>query len=102
MSCTRTREVLTAYKLDVNELVIAAKTPIDGKAALAIVKKAKTLWVQKGKQALTLAPSSMSDAELTALVIGPTGKLRAPACRIGTTVIVGHCPDAFAALFGKR
>lgn len=85
------------------ELVRADKAPIEGDAGLALARAAKTLIVAKGKKTVTidLAKDAPSDDALRALIVGPTGRLRAPAIRVGTTLIVGFTPDGLAATLGR-
>jgi hypothetical protein len=65
------------------------------------VRRAKRLVVAKGKKTVTVElASGPSDDELRALVLGPTGRLRAPALRIGDTLIVGFTPDGLRAALG--
>lgn len=85
------------------ELVRADKAPIEGDAALALVRTAKKLIVAKGKKTVTLdlAKDAPGDDELRALVIGPTGRLRAPTIRVGTTIIVGFTPEGLSSALGR-
>ena len=39
-------------------------------------------------------------SELLRLILGPTGNLRAPTIRVGTTVLVGFNEDAYGKVFG--
>ncbi len=65
------------------------------------MRRAKRLIVAKGKKTVTVELASRpSDDELRALVLGPTGRLRAPALRIGDTLIVGFTPDGLRAALG--
>lgn len=65
------------------------------------MRRAKRLVVAKGKKTVTVELASRpSDDELRALVLGPTGRLRAPALRIGDTLIVGYTPDGLRAALG--
>ncbi len=91
MSCKRSQEFLATAKLEPAEVQRAEKAPIDGAAALALVRKAKRLVVARGQKVVDLAitAKSPSDDELRALVIGPTGRLRAPSLRVGDTLVVG-------------
>lgn len=41
-----------------------------------------------------------SDDELAAVILGPTGNLRAPVIRAGKTLLVGFHPDAFEDVLG--
>jgi hypothetical protein len=102
MSCTRSQEFLATATVTVREQIRADKQPIEGDAGLAMVRQAKRLVVAKGKKTVTidLVKDRPSDDEVRALVLGPTGRLRAPAIRIGTTMIVGFTPDGLAAALG--
>jgi hypothetical protein len=39
------------------------------------------------------------DDALAALLVGPTGNLRAPTVRVGTTLLVGFHPELYARFF---
>ena len=78
-------------------MVRADKHPVPAPAALALVRAARRLIVAKGKQTITIELASRpSDDELRALVIGPSGNLRAPAIRVGDTLVVGFTPTGLA------
>lgn len=102
MSCTRSQEFLAKGSVTVRELVRADKAPIERPAALALVRTARRLMVAKGKRltVLELATDRPTDDELGALVLGPTGRLRAPTLRIGDTVIVGFSAEALDRALG--
>lgn len=78
----------------------ADKQPIVAADALALVRKMKRLVVAKGKQTIDVAVSRTvpTDDDLRALIIGPSGKLRAPAIRVGETLVVGFTPDGLRAV----
>jgi arsenate reductase-like glutaredoxin family protein len=54
--------------------------------------------VSKGKKTIVIdmRTEKPTDAELLALLLGPTGALRAPTLRSGTKLLVGFAPDAYA------
>jgi arsenate reductase-like glutaredoxin family protein len=81
----------------VRETVDARKQPHDRASALAVARGAKKLVVAKGKKVVRhdLTKEKLSDAELAALVVGPTGALRAPAIRTGDTLLVGFHEEGF-------
>ncbi|PYM96016.1 MAG: hypothetical protein DME04_03335 [Candidatus Rokuibacteriota bacterium] len=56
------------------------------------------IYVAKGKKAvhLDLKASRPGKAELLALLLGPTGGLRAPTLRVGRTLLVGFNEEAYA------
>jgi hypothetical protein len=55
----------------------------------------KELYVAKGKKIVQfdLSTARPSDDELLGLLLGRSGKLRAPAIRVGTKFVVGYNPD---------
>lgn len=71
------------------------KDPIEGSAALDLLDGVKDLYVAKGKRSLhvDLASDRPSDDELLGLMLGRSGKLRAPAMRSGDRFIVGYNGD---------
>lgn len=80
----------------------AKKERFDRAAALRLVREAKDLWVARGKSVVhvDLERSPPSDDELAALVLGPSGTLRAPVLRRGTTLLVGFDAATYAKVLG--
>ena len=66
-----------------------------GSAALALLNGVTDLYVAKGKKVLhlDLTAERPSDDELLGLLLGRSGKLRAPAIRTGTRFVVGYNPE---------
>lgn len=62
----------------------------------------KKLVAAKGKkvEVFDLVKNRPADAELLARMIGPTGNLRAPTVRVGTTLVVGFNEDAYREVLG--
>ena len=56
------------------------------------------IYVAKGKRVVhvDLKASRPGRAELLALLLGPTGGLRAPTLRAGRTLLVGFSEEAYA------
>ena len=77
------------------EQLDARKSTISGDAALTVLRDVDELFATKGKKVIHLLlaadrPADRPDkATLRALLIGPSGNLRAPTLRIGRTLIVG-------------
>ena len=70
----------------------AKAATLSGEAAVtAMTKQVDEIYATKGKQVVhvDLRASKPSRAELAALLLGPTGNLRAPTLRKGRTLIVG-------------
>ena len=70
----------------------ATKEPVAGTAALALLEGATELFVAQGQRVLRfdLTAQRPADEELLQLLLGRSGKLRAPALRCGTRLVVGY------------
>ena len=70
----------------------ATKEPVVGEAALSILAGVTELFVAKGKGVLRvdLTAEPPRDAELLDLLLGRSGKLRAPTIRTGSRLLVGY------------
>ena len=70
----------------------SSKEPIEGGAALDLLSGVSELVVAKGKKNLRydLTTERPSDSDLLALLLGRSGKLRAPAIRSGSRFLVGY------------
>jgi len=59
------------------------------------------IYVARGKRLVhvDVKASRPGRAELLALLLGPTGGLRAPTLRVGRTLLVGFDAEAYAKIF---
>ena len=63
---------------------------MDREAALALAREMNEIYATKGKNMIHLdMRTNPSDDEVAALVVGPSGNLRAPTLRRGKTLLVG-------------
>lgn len=78
----------------------AKKAPIAGEAALGVLRDVDELYVTRGKKVVQvdLRGGRPPKAELLALLLGPSGNLRAPTIRRGRTLVVGFDEPTYAAL----
>jgi arsenate reductase-like glutaredoxin family protein len=78
--------------------VDARKTTLKEKEALALVQEVDEIYASKGKQIvhLDLKKDKPEKAALLALLLGPTGNLRAPTLRKGRTLMVGFDEASYA------
>ena len=77
----------------------AKKQAIDRPGAIALARQATTVYATKGKNVVRLdLKTNPSDEEIAALVVGPSGNLRAPALRVGKTLLVGFDEGTYATL----
>ena len=75
----------------------ATKEPVIGEAALTVLEGIEHLHVAKGTKILhfDLSRDRPADAELLGMLLGRSGKLRAPTIRTGATLLVGYNLDLF-------
>ena len=70
----------------------STKEPVEGDDALALLEGVSDLYVAKGKRVVhvDLAHARPADDELLGLMLGRSGKLRAPAIKAGARLLVGY------------
>jgi hypothetical protein len=68
---------------------------VDAEGALALLADITDLYVAKGKKTIhfDLANDRPSEEEILGVILGRSGKLRAPAIRKGSIFVVGFNPD---------
>ena len=73
---------------------------MEGEAALALLEGVRELLVARGRKVLAfdLEKDRPSDGELLELLLGRSGKLRAPTIRSGPRLLVGYNEELIAAL----
>jgi arsenate reductase-like glutaredoxin family protein len=78
----------------------ASKEPVTADNALELLEGIHELLVAKGKKILRLdlRADRPDDGELLALLLGRSGKLRAPSLRQGNRLLVGYNADLMATL----
>ena len=81
----------------VSERTNATKERKGRDEALAIARTAERVIVGRGKKVVTLdmKQSPPDDDTLAALLLGPTGNLKAPTLRLGNTLLVGFSEAAY-------
>lgn len=80
----------------------ANRTKLGAEDALRLAREARTVIVAKGKKIVTfdMKTAPPDEATLLAALLGPTGNLRAPTLRRGTTLLVGFSEEAYTRIFG--
>ena len=70
----------------------AKKERLGPQGALQIARAASKIVVSRGKNTVTfdMKKGPPDDETLLAHLLGPTGNLRAPTIRLGTTLLVGY------------
>ena len=84
------------------EQVDARKHPLGPAEALRLAREAERVIVARGKSAqrFDMLGDPPDDATLLKAILGPTGNLRAPAIRVGRTLLVGFSEGAYRELLG--
>jgi arsenate reductase-like glutaredoxin family protein len=102
MTCKKTQGYLERVGGEVTAKEEAAKIRYGPDKALGVLKDISKLVVIKGKKVTTfdLKRDRPDDETLLAHLLGPTGNLRAPTARIGSTLIVGFNEETYAELLG--
>jgi hypothetical protein len=84
---------MDAHRIERSEVVSAAKK-LGRSDAAALAKQASKVIVAKGK-AVQEHPGGAAGKAVVDALLGPTGNLRAPALRVGKTLLVGFNEDAY-------
>jgi hypothetical protein len=85
----------------IGEHADAKKQRFDRDEALALAKQAAVVVVIKGKKVVRIdMKHPPGDDELAALLLGPSGNLRAPSLRRGKTLLVGFDAATYSELLG--
>jgi arsenate reductase-like glutaredoxin family protein len=100
MTCAKAQGFLAAHAIAVAAEHDARKAPLGRAAALALLDEVDDLYAARGARVVhvPLRPTRPDAAALGALVLGPTGNLRAPALRAGRTLLIGFDAATYARL----
>ena len=86
--------------MDANGLVPDEMVPASRKLgrgdASALASQAVTLVVAKGKKVSVFEVGATTSTEAVDAMLGPTGNLRAPTLRAGSTVVVGFNDESYS------
>ncbi len=87
--------------MKVAEEVDAGRTKLGRREALALARGVDRVIAARGSRIVSydLRKDRPSDDELLAVLLGPTGNLRAPTFRVGATLVVGFSETVYAELF---
>lgn len=90
-SCGKAAAFLAEHGIAIENQVDARKEPLDDVYARQLLNQAHVLYVTRGKNVIRfdLKNRHPGDESILELVIGRSGTLRAPAIKIGPTLIVG-------------
>lgn len=91
---------MAARGLTAREVVDARKDPLAKRETVSILRGTNKVVAMKGKKVVTydLKREPPVEKELLGNIMGPTGNLRAPALRLGKTLVVGFNEEAWSEL----
>lgn len=97
----RADEYLAARRIAVRETADARKERFSKDDLRELFAGSKRVIAVKAKRRVEFDLEREFDVEaLAESVIGPTGGLRAPTVKVGTTVLVGFAPETWDQVFG--
>jgi|TARA_B110000116_G_C16773975_1_gene554767 hypothetical protein len=78
----------------------ATKDPLEGTNALSVLKDVERVYVAKGRKVvdLDLTQGAAKEPELLNLLLGRSGKLRAPTIKVGVSLLVGYSQEMFTSV----
>jgi arsenate reductase-like glutaredoxin family protein len=97
MTCKNAQEFLESFGGSVAEVVDAKKVRMGPAEALALARQADRVVAARGKKIVTvdMQKDRPDDEALLAVLLGPTGNLRAPAAVVGKTLVVGFNEEVY-------
>jgi arsenate reductase-like glutaredoxin family protein len=102
VTCGKTQEFLAKKRLTAKTLVDARKDRMGPDAALKLAQDVSEIIAAKGKKVVRfrLDKDKPSREDLLAVMIGPSGNLRAPTVRKGKKLLIGYEPGAYEEVLG--
>ncbi|WP_439625222.1 ArsC family (seleno)protein [Gemmata sp.] len=102
VTCQRAEAHRDGAGVAVTETVDARKVRFTEAEALKLLDGVETLVAMKGPKVVRfdLKKDRPADEELLKHLMGPTGNLRAPAARVGRTLLIGFNDEAYTAALG--
>ena len=89
--------------MEASQIDIAEKIPASRKLqredAEALLKKATSLTVAKGKKVQEFKGKNKASDEAVTAMLGSTGNLRAPTVVVGETLVVGFNEEVYSSVF---
>jgi hypothetical protein len=79
---------------------VSASRKLGRKEAEKLFREASRVVISKGRKVDEFKPVGRVEKEGVAKMLGSTGNLRAPALRVGKTVLIGFNEDVYSEVFG--
>ena len=101
MTCERSQGFLAKRSVVSKEVVSANRTKVGAAEALRLARASTKVIAAKGKKVVTidLKTDEPTDEALLAVLLGPTGNLRAPTVKKGTVLLIGFDEETYRKYF---
>jgi arsenate reductase-like glutaredoxin family protein len=102
MTCKNAQEFLESVGASADGVTDAKNVRMGPAAALALARRHDRVVAARGKKVVTLdlRTDQPDDEALLAVLLGPSGNLRAPAATVGQTLVVGFNPEVYREVLG--
>lgn len=102
MTCGKTQEFLAQKGIAAKTIVDARKERLGAGEALQLTQNISEIIATKGKKTVRLhvAKDKPSPEDVLALLLGPSGNLRAPTIRKGKKLLIGFDPGVYSEVLG--
>jgi len=102
VTCGKTQEFLAKNSITVKTQIDARKERFGRDDAIKLTQEVAEVIAAKGKKVVryNLAKDKPSREDLLAVMIGPSGNLRAPTLRKGKRLLIGFDPGAYSEVLG--
>ncbi len=91
-------QVFEASQIEISETIPASRK-LQRDDAAALLAKAKTMVVSKGKKVTEFSGDKKASEEALDAMLGSTGNLRAPIAVVGNRIIVGFNEETYTDAF---
>ncbi len=100
-TCQKSDSFFAANKLSVEKIVDCKKEIMALDEAMKLIAGVEKLYATKGVKVVEvdLKSAKPTRAQLSELLIGPSGKLRAPTVKHGKTMVVGFNEGVYKSVF---
>jgi hypothetical protein len=103
VGCKKAQGFLEQAEQEVTSKTDAGKEKRGRAEALSLAKSVSKVVIGRGKKVLTfdMKADPPDDDTLAAALLGPSGNLKAPTFRKGTTLVVGFSEEAYKQVLGS-
>lgn len=100
-TCAKAQDFIARHQIAIKQAVDARKDRLDPPQAMKLAARMDEIYVTRGRKVLhfNMKQKAPDKRELAAVLIGPSGNLRAPAMVLDKTLVVGFDEDTYDKVF---